>query len=51
MRLHERLILVISNQLAGAWKGAKELEVSKILSKQGAKELPPGFQAHLGQDH
>ena len=36
-----------SLDLAGAWKGAKELEVSKIPSKYGAKELPPGFQAHL----
>lgn len=36
--------------LAGAWKGAKELGVSKTPSQQGAKELPLGFLARLGYD-
>ena len=32
--------------LAGGWKGAKELHVSKFALKEGAKELPGVLQGH-----
>ena len=37
----------VQNSVAGAWKRAKELGLSKIPSYQGAKKLPPGFDHHI----